>query len=91
MKIEDLNNKAEEKKELTEEEQKQMQEFAEQWFSYQNRYYLKEIRKYIQRKGITLTEAIEEVNNKTSKLPFKARCILLYTKPEILERKVNNE
>lgn len=73
-------------REFTEEEQKQLEEFYEGFLKAQLKGALKQIEDYLCRKKITIEQAIEEVKNKISNLPAKARDVLVVVKLEYLKK-----
>lgn len=86
MNIEEFkDNMSEEKKEveLTEEQKKQVEDFYLQKGAYEFKNYISDIKKYIITNKITLQDAIDEVNNKKSRLSSSRRKLLLAISPEI--------
>lgn len=88
--VETINESTEQKpKEFTEEEKKQIEEFYENMLKFQLKGALKQIEDYLYRKKITVEQAIEEVKNKISNLPAKARDVLVVVKLEYLKKWFN--
>ena len=73
-------------KELTDEEKKQIMDFYETMLKDRIRTHLSKIYRYLVNHSLTVKEAIDEVQNKSSGLPRAAREILLEVKLEILEK-----
>ena len=83
MNIENFKEEVSEKKELTQEEKEQIKNFYIQKGAKDYRNYIYDIAKYISLRNITIEQAIEEVNNKTSFLSQSRRSFLLAINPDI--------
>lgn len=76
----------EQSKEYTEEEKQQLEDFYLTIYKKRFKGQLNRIKEYLISNNITIEDAIDEVNNKSSKLSRSCRDILIYTKLEYLKK-----